>query len=95
MSYVKYGISADLVERVKRKMKSPALKEQMKKLLNGVNKSDLQDRAKVRKLVKQAGSLLGEKLTGTQEEQIVAFVLAQRIDPQNTFHLIKLWGMFR
>ncbi|MGV2788404.1 serine/threonine protein kinase, partial [Clostridium perfringens] len=25
----------------------------------------------------------------------VQFVLAQRIDPNNTFHLIKLWGMFR
>jgi hypothetical protein len=30
-----------------------------------------------------------------QEEQIVAFVLAQKIDPNNTFHLLKLWGMFR
>ncbi|MBE0343453.1 serine/threonine protein kinase, partial [Paenibacillus sp. 28ISP30-2] len=29
------------------------------------------------------------------EEQLTAFVLAQKIDPSNTFHLIKLWGMFR
>ena len=25
---------------------------------------------------------------------MVQFVLAQRIDPNNTFHLIKLWGCF-
>lgn len=95
MSYTKYGISTEFVERVKKKMKNPAVKEKMKQLVDGVNKNDLQDRAKVRRLVKSAGTILNEKLTSTQEEQMVAFVLAQKIDPQNTFHLIKLWGMFR
>jgi uncharacterized protein YpuA (DUF1002 family) len=95
VSYVKYGISKEFVERVKRKLKTPATKDKVKQLLDGVNKSDLQDRAKVRRLVKSAGTILNEKLTSTQEDQIVAFVLAQKIDPQNTFHLIKLWGMFR
>jgi len=95
VSYVKYGISPDFVERVKSKTKNPQVKDKLKKMLDGVNKYDLQDRTKVRRLVKAAAVILNEKITGTQEDQIVAFVLAQKIDPNNTFHLIKLWGMFR
>ncbi|XEC96989.1 stage VI sporulation protein F [Paenibacillus tarimensis] len=95
MSYQKYGIQPELVERVKKKMKYPATKEKIKQLLSGVTKYDLQDRTKVRRLVRTAARILQESLTETQEDRIVAFVLAQKIDPSNTFHLIKLWGMFR
>ncbi|ALS27489.1 stage VI sporulation protein F [Paenibacillus cisolokensis] len=95
MSYQKYGIRPDLVERVKFKLKNPVVKGQIKQLLNGITKYDLQDRVKVKKLVRSAARILGEKLTELQEGQIVAFVLAQKIDPNNTFHLLKLWGMFR
>ncbi|MNC81274.1 hypothetical protein D3C75_1343520 [compost metagenome] len=49
----------------------------------------------VRRLVRNAAAVLNEKLTGAQEDQIVKFVIAQKIDPNNTFHLIRLWGMFR
>ncbi|MNN64621.1 hypothetical protein D3C81_1800710 [compost metagenome] len=95
VSYQQYGISPQLVERVKLKMKNPAVKERIKKLVDGLTKSDLQDRSKVRRLVKSAASILNEKLSGVQEEQMVQFVIAQKIDPRNTLHLIKLWGMFR
>ena len=95
MSYQNYGISPQLVERVKRKMKNSAVKERIRELLNGVTKYDLQDRAKVKRLVKSGASIVSEKLTETQTEQLVTFVLAQKIDPKNTFHLLKLWGMFR
>lgn len=95
MSYHQYGISPQLVERVKLKMKNPAIKERMKQLVEGLTRADLQDRPKVRRLVRTAASLLGERITGGQEEQIVQFVIDQKIDPRNTFHLIKLWGMFR
>lgn len=95
MSYHQYGISPQLVERVKLKMKNPAIKERMKQLVEGLTKADLQDRPKVRRLVRTAASLLGERIIGAQEEQIVQFVIDQKIDPRNTFHLIKLWGMFR
>lgn len=76
-------------------MKKPAVKEKIKKLVDGLTKSDLQDRAKVRRLVKSATTILNERLGSTQEEQVVQFVIDQKIDPKNTFHLIKLWGMFR
>lgn len=95
MSYQQYGIKPQLVERVKLKMKNPAVKERMRQLLAHVTKYDLQDRVKVRRLVKSASAILHEKLTDVQEEQIVSFILAQKIDPNNTFHLLKLWSMFR
>ncbi|MFF2484108.1 stage VI sporulation protein F [Paenibacillus sp. NPDC058071] len=95
MSYQKYGIKPQLVERVKFKLQNPVMKDRIRFLLGNVTKYDLQDRVKVRKLVKSAAVILQEQLTETQEEQIIAFVLGQKIDPNNTFHLLKLWGMFR
>ncbi|MBN3526086.1 stage VI sporulation protein F [Paenibacillus apiarius] len=95
MSYVKYGISPQLVERIKQKLKNPAAKERVKLLLDGVTKADLQNRPAVRRLLRQITQALNESLNAQQEEQIIQFVIAQKIDPNNTFHLLKLWGMFR
>jgi hypothetical protein len=95
VSYQNYGIRPQLVERVKYKMKNPVVKDKIRQLLGNVTKYDLQERPKVRKLVKAAAVILQEQLTDTQEDQIVAFVMGQKIDPNNTFHLLKLWGMFR
>ncbi|WP_337098774.1 stage VI sporulation protein F [Paenibacillus sp. YIM B09110] len=95
MSYQKYGIKPQLVERVKYKLKNPVTKDRIRELLGNVTKYDLQERPKVRRLVKAAAVVLQEPLTDVQEDQIVAFVLGQKIDPNNTFHLLKLWGMFR
>jgi len=95
MSYAKYGIRPEFVERIKFKMKNPVVKEQVKQMVNNVTKYDLQDRVKVRRLVRSAAGVMQEKLTETQEDQLVAFVLGQRIDPKNTLHLLKLWAMFR
>ncbi|GGH25562.1 stage VI sporulation protein F [Paenibacillus segetis] len=94
-SYQTYGISPQLVERIKLKMKNPAVKDRVKNLVDGLTKSDLQDRAKVRRLVKSASKVLNENLTSADEDKIVQFVVDQKIDPRNTLHLIKLWGMFR
>ncbi|AIQ68535.1 stage VI sporulation protein F [Paenibacillus graminis] len=95
MGYQQFGISPQLVDRIKLKMKNPAVKERVKNMINGISKQELQDTAVVRRLVRNASAVLGEKLTSAQEEQIVKFVIAQKIDPNNTFHLIRLWGMFR
>ncbi len=94
-SWQKFGIQPQLVERVKLKMKNPAVKDRIKAMLDGVTKYDLQNRAKVRQMVKTAGRILHEPLTEMQVDQLVEFVLAQKIDPQNTLHLIRLWAMFR
>lgn len=95
MGYQQFGISPQLVERIKLKMKNPAVKERIKNMINGISRQELQDTAVVRRLVRNASAVLNEKLTSAQEEQIVKFVIAQKIDPNNTFHLIRLWGMFR
>lgn len=95
MSYVKYGFDPAQVERIKFKLKNPAVKERVKMMMKGVTKYDLQDRTKVRRFVDQLSSLLGESMTPQQKEHLVGFVISQKIDPNNTFHLIKLWGMFR
>lgn len=94
-SWQSYGIKPEFVERVKFKMKNPATKEKIKGLLEGITKYDLQDRVKVRKWVKMFAKILNEPLTQMQEEQLVNFIIAQKIDPNNTLHLIKLWTMFR
>ena len=95
MSYTKYGFDPAQVERIKLKMKNPETKERVKMILKGVNKYDLQDRVKVRRFVGMLTKALGEKVTEQQSEQLVNFVISQKIDPNNTFHLIKLWSMFR
>lgn len=95
MSYQKYGISPQLVERVKLKVKNPVTKERLRVILANVSKSDLQNRLTVKKLVKSSSAILNENLTDVQIEQLVNFVIAQKVDPSNTFHLLKLWSMFR
>ncbi|NOU95204.1 serine/threonine protein kinase [Paenibacillus sp. LMG 31456] len=95
MSYQKFGFEPAFVERVKAKMKNPDTKERIKMILHGVTRYDLQDRAKVRRFVGMLGKVLGEKLSDKQIEHMINFVISQKIDPNNTFHLIKLWGMFR
>ncbi|BBH19659.1 hypothetical protein Back11_10040 [Paenibacillus baekrokdamisoli] len=95
MSYTKFGIKPEFVERVKYKMKNPVTKDRIKQVTNGLTKYDLQDRVKVKKLIRTSASILQENLTESSEDKLIQFVLAQRIDPNNTLHLIKLWAMFR
>lgn len=90
-----YGIEPQLVEQVKMKLKQPANKERVKLILQGVTKADLQNKLTVRKLIGDISRAIGVKLSERQTENVIAFVIAQKIDPNNTFHLIKLWGMFR
>ncbi|WP_438446767.1 stage VI sporulation protein F [Gorillibacterium sp. sgz5001074] len=94
-SYRSYGIDPEWVERMKKKAKDSARKERLKELADGLTKEDLQDRDTVEALLARAFKVLGEKPTSRQTEQITAYILEQRIDPQNVFHLMKLWSMFR
>jgi GDP-D-mannose dehydratase len=95
VGYENYGIDRSLVERIKIKLKNQQLNQRVKMILDGITKADLQDQAKLNRLLEQIAKVLGEKLSDRMARNIVAFVIAQKIDPNNTFHLIKLWGMFR
>lgn len=90
----KHGISPARMARVREKMKQPAVKERLKALTEGLTKQDLQDRAKVRSLVRTVSRMLKEPLTPDEENLLVDYVLAQRIDPRNKLHLLRLWAMF-
>lgn len=93
--WLRHGIRPARIERVKAKMKHPAVRERLKTLVSGLTKHDLQDRAKVQSLVRSASRILNEPLTPAEEDLLVGYVLAQRIDPRNKLHLIRLWAMFR
>lgn len=94
-AYEKYGIGAELVERVKAKLKDPATKERVKAAVGHVSKADLQHRPTVKRLLGAACKALGEKLSDRQSDAIIRFVLERKIDPNNPLHLIKLWNLFR
>jgi hypothetical protein len=95
MSYQKYGIDPALVERIKLKMKNPEVKERVKMILQGVSKQDLQERLKVKRFIGLLTKVLGERLTDQQTENMANYIISLKIDPSNTFHLLKLWSMFR
>lgn len=95
MGYIQYGIEPALVERIKLKMKNPLIKERVKASLDGVTKHHLQDPGTVNQILQRIAAIVGEKLTDKQRANIIRFVIAQKIDPNNTFHLLRLWGMFR
>ncbi|MDF2924561.1 MAG: serine/threonine protein kinase [Paenibacillaceae bacterium] len=94
-SYESYGIDRVWVERLKKKAKEPYRKERLKELAEGLTREDLQDEDLVTELVSRGLKVLGEKATPRQKEQLVAFVVEQRIDPDNMMHLFRLWNMFR
>ena len=94
MDYRSYGISAEFVERMKRKAKQPAVKERLKAAVADLTKADLQNPAKIRQLIRKFAKELGEPVSSQEAERIVKFVIDQKIDPHNTFHLIRLWSMF-
>lgn len=94
-SYQSYGIDRDWMSALKKKAKDPARKERIKELADGVTKQDLQNREKVGELIRRGMKILGEKPSPKQIEQLTQFIIDQKIDPQNMFHLIKMWGMLR
>ncbi|MFS1513257.1 stage VI sporulation protein F [Chengkuizengella sp. SCS-71B] len=95
MGYQEYGIPQALVDRVKKKLQNDVYLERVKKVLEGVTKKDLQSRTKVKALLQKASKILGINVDTATSNKIIKFVIDQKIDPNNTFHMIKLWGMFR
>ena len=95
MNWQRHGISPELVEQAKARLKRPEVKERVKPLVQHLTREDLQDRAKVRSLLLRIAGIAGLSLDREQTEAIVRFVVGQKIDPQNRLHLLRLWGMFR
>lgn len=95
LRYVQYGIDPQLVYVVKQRLKDPIIRERVKNMLQGVTREHLQDPATVRHLIDAVSSVIGVAISEQQAVNITYFVIDQKIDPNNMFHLIKLWNMFR
>lgn len=95
MRYVEYGIDPQLVHAVKQRLKDPVLRETVKNMLQGITKEHLQDPATIQHLIHSISAVIGIPVSQQQTVNITHFVIDQKIDPNNMFHLIKLWSMFR
>lgn len=95
MAYRTYGLDSAWVERIKRKLADAGYRKRALAVLRGVGKADLQDEKKVVRLVKRLSRELDEPVPPGAEKRIVRFVLAQRIDPNDMWQLMKLWSMFQ
>ena len=94
-SYSEYGIEREWVEKLRKKAKDPLKKERLKELADGLTREDLADPETVVFLVDRGLRILNEKTPERQKQQMVRFVLEQKIDPNNMLHLLRLWNMFR
>jgi hypothetical protein len=95
LRYIEYGIDPYLVYVVKERLKDPVLREHVKMMLQGVTKEHLQHPATIRQLIDALSAVIGVAVSEQQAENITRFIIDQQIDPNNMFHLIKLWNMFR
>jgi hypothetical protein len=86
---------AALVRRVRSKLKQPAIRAKVKRLLTSVTRADLQNPTKVRLMLQQMCTILEEPLDSTERERVVRRIIAQRIDPSNTWQLLRLWSLLQ
>jgi hypothetical protein len=94
MNFQQYGISPQTVERIKKKLQDPEARKQVQHIFRQATKADLQNRAKVKSMFGSIAAALGVKIAPREMENIVSFVIAQKIDPRNLLHLLKALNMF-
>ena len=94
MNFQQYGISPLTVERIKKKLKDPEARKQVQHIFTQATKADLQNRAKMKSMFGKLAASLGVKIAPREMENIVNFVIAQKIDPRNMLHLFKVMNMF-
>lgn len=68
---------------------------QLQKMLQGVTKEDLQSRHYVTSMVKKIIPVIGVMVTQKQARGVIQWILDEKIDPNNSWHLMKLWNTFR
>ncbi len=83
-----------LIRKIKLKMKQADKKEQVKALLQGLSRADLQNRTHVKSLMRMVSQILNEPISAAQLDSWSNWIVAQRINPNNKLHLLRLWSMF-
>jgi hypothetical protein len=86
-------IDPQLLRRIKTKMKQPAKREQVKIILTGLSRADLQNRSKVKLTLRKVSEALGEPITSSQLDSFANWIVAQRINPHNKLQLLRFWSM--
>lgn len=90
-----YGIEQQWVSAVKARLKDQKAQERVKKIIEGVTKEDLQSRNYLLQKLKQIVPVVGIPMTKKQADGVIQFIIDQKIDPNQAWHLIKLWNQFR
>jgi tRNA U38,U39,U40 pseudouridine synthase TruA len=90
-----YGLDQQWIREVKERFKDQRVTDQVKRLIDGVTKEDLQSRSFLTRKIRRIVPVLGMTITQKQAEGIIQFIIDQKLDPNNTWHLIKLWNMLR
>jgi hypothetical protein len=89
-----FGIHDEaLVRRVRSKLKQPAIRARVKRILLNVNRADLQNEATVRSLVHQLCTVLDESPARADKERIVRRIVAERINPNHPLQMLRLWSL--
>jgi hypothetical protein len=83
-----------LRQKLRVALHKPGNKDKLVRLLRGVSKEDLQQPTKVYALVGKLAAALMVPLSTAEMQQLTTFFVSKRIDPNNPFHLIRLWAMF-
>lgn len=73
------------------KRKTSVSEKQLKSLASHVKPTDLQDEKKVRALVAQVGALAGVPVSKEKEDQIVKYLVKNKISPQEMQSMIKMF----
>lgn len=73
------------------KRKTSVSEKQLKSLASHVKPTDLKDEKKVRALVAQVGALAGVPVSKEKEDQIVKYLVKNKISPQEMQSMIKMF----
>jgi hypothetical protein len=95
MKLEQYGIEHQWIVAVKARLKEPKALDRVKRIIEGVTKEELQSRSYLMQKLKQIVPVVGISMTKKQAEGVIQFIIDQKIDPNQTWHLIKLWNLFR
>ncbi|WP_202080020.1 stage VI sporulation protein F [Caldalkalibacillus salinus] len=69
--------------------KTNVSQDQLKNVANSIKPQDLKDEKKVRELVSKIGSLAGVPVSKQKEDQIVNFLVKQKLNPQQMQTMIQ------
>ncbi|WP_240666561.1 stage VI sporulation protein F [Longirhabdus pacifica] len=93
--YKEYGVDEEIINKVKKKLKQPKMRGKIIGIFSSASKADLQSKVQLKKMVRQLSRTTGVTIGPKQSQNMVSFIMDQKIDPNNPLHLIKIISMFK